>query len=36
MNFSTADYTIFIIYIIAMIGFGVYLAFKEKNDTAES
>lgn len=36
MNFSTADYTIFIIYILAMIGFGVYLAFKEKNDTAES
>lgn len=36
MNFSTADFTIFAIYIVAMIGFGIYLAFKEKNDTAES
>lgn len=36
MNFSTTDFTIFAIYIMAMIGFGVYLAFKEKNDTAES
>jgi hypothetical protein len=36
MNFSTTDFTVFAIYIVAMIGFGVYLAFKEKNDTAES
>ncbi len=36
MNFSTTDFTVFAIYILAMIGFGVYLAFKEKNDTAES
>ena len=35
MNFSTTDFTVFAIYIVGMIGFGVYLAFKEKN-TAES
>ena len=34
MQFSGADYTVFIIYLVGMIAFGLYLAFKEKTETA--